>query len=64
MPLNPAYLHLRDFIKEVGPNPARLNKEQALQLLISLHIPEKDIQSDDVDNHDIPILIRFYYEPG
>jgi hypothetical protein len=48
MPSNPAYLHLRDFIEEVGPDPTRPNKGQALQLLVSLHIPEKDIQSDDV----------------
>jgi hypothetical protein len=64
MPSNLAYLHLRDFIEEVGPDPARPNRGLALQLLVSLHIPEKDVQSDDVDNHDIPTLIRFFCEPG
>ena len=33
-----------------------------MQLRISLNIPLKDIQSDDVECHEIPILIRFFNE--
>jgi hypothetical protein len=33
-----------------------------MQLRISLNIPLKDIQSDDVEQDEIPTLLRFFTE--
>jgi hypothetical protein len=67
MPLNrsfPAVLHIRDFIEQVEQDPTRPGKGLALQLRTSLNIPEKDAQSDDIEQQDIPTLIRFFSDPG
>lgn len=67
MPLNksfPAILHVRDFIEQVEPDPTRPGKGLALQLRISLNIPAKDDQSDDVEQQDILTLVRFFSDPG
>jgi hypothetical protein len=44
-----AILHIRDFIDQVEPDPTRPDKALALQLRISLNIPQKDALSDDVE---------------
>ncbi|KAJ5612016.1 hypothetical protein N7510_005210 [Penicillium lagena] len=65
MPSNksfPAILHIRDFIEHVEPDPTRPAKGLSMQLRVSLNIPDKDVQSDDVEQHDIPTLIRFFNE--
>ena len=59
---NPAVLHIRDFIEHVEPDPTRPGTNLALQLRVSLNIPEKDVHSDDVEQDDIPTLIRFFAE--
>jgi hypothetical protein len=56
----PATIHIRDFIDGVEPDPTRPGKSLALQLRLSLNIPDKDEQSDDVTQGDIPTLIRFF----
>ncbi|GFG21446.1 hypothetical protein IFM5058_11047 [Aspergillus udagawae] len=56
----PATIHIRDFIDCVEPDPTRPSKNLALQLRLSLNIPDKDEQSDDVTQGDIPTLIRFF----
>ncbi|KAJ5111788.1 hypothetical protein NUU61_001418 [Penicillium alfredii] len=63
MPSNttyPAILHIRDFIDHVEPDPTRPGKGLSMQLRISLNIPWKDIQSDDVEQDEIPTLVRFF----
>lgn len=65
MPLSktcPAILHIRDFIDHVEPDPTRPGKGLALQMHVSLNIPDKDAQSDDVEQNDIRTLIRFFTE--
>jgi hypothetical protein len=65
MPSNksfPAILHVRDFIEHVEPDPTRPGKALSMQLRISLNIPFKDIESDDVESNEIPTLIRFFNE--
>jgi hypothetical protein len=65
MPSNisfPAILHIRDFIDHVEPDPTRPGKGLSMQLRVSLNIPEKDVQSEDVEQKDIPTLIRFFNE--
>ncbi|KAJ5144283.1 hypothetical protein N7526_001791 [Penicillium atrosanguineum] len=65
MPSNksfPAILHIRDFIEHVEPDPTRPGKGLSMQLRVSLNIPDKDIQSDDVEHDDIPTLVRFFNE--
>jgi hypothetical protein len=65
MPSNksfPAILHIRDFIEHVEPDPTRPGKGLSMQLRVSLNIPDKDVQSDDVEQDDIPTLIRFFNE--
>ncbi|KAJ5367174.1 hypothetical protein N7541_001115 [Penicillium brevicompactum] len=65
MPSNksfPAILHVRDFIENVEPDPTRPGKGLSIQLRVSLNIPSQDIQSDDVEQHEIPTLIRFFNE--
>jgi hypothetical protein len=65
MPSNtpfPAILHIRDFIDNVEQDPTRPGKGLSMQLRVSLNIPDKDIQSDDVEQDDIPTLIRFFNE--
>jgi hypothetical protein len=67
MPLTktfPAILHIRDFIEQVEQDPARPGKGLALQLRISLNIPDKDAQSDDVEQQDIPTMVRFFSDLG
>jgi hypothetical protein len=44
-----AILHIRDFINQVEPDPMRPNKALALQLRISLNIPQKDALSDNIE---------------
>jgi hypothetical protein len=44
----------------VEPDPTRPSKNLALQLRLSLNIPDRDEQSDDVTQGDIPTLIRFF----
>ncbi|KAF9884019.1 hypothetical protein FE257_002407 [Aspergillus nanangensis] len=57
----PATIHIRDFIDSIEPDPTRPGKNLALQLRLSLNIPAKDEQSDDVVTQgDIPTLIRFF----
>ncbi|KZN87629.1 hypothetical protein EN45_061900 [Penicillium chrysogenum] len=65
MPSNstfPAIIHIRDFVEHVEPDPTRPGKGLSMQLRISLNIPWKDIQSDDVEQDDIPTLVRFFNE--
>lgn len=65
MPSNksfPPILHIRDFIENVEPDPTRPGKGFPIQLRVSLNIPSKDVQSDDVEQEDIPALIRFFNE--
>jgi hypothetical protein len=65
MPQNqsfPAILHVRDFIEYVEPDPTRPGKGLSMQLRVSLNIPFKDIQSDGVEQNEIPALIRFFNE--
>ena len=57
-----AILHIRDFIEHVEPDPTRPGKGLFMQLRVSLNIPDKDVQSDDVEQDDIPTLIRFFNE--
>lgn len=61
---SPAIIHIRDFIEHVEPDPTRPDKGLALQLYVSLHIPDKDVFSDDVEQKDIPTLVRFFTEPN
>lgn len=63
MPSNksfPAILHIRNFIERVEPDPTRPNKGISMQLRVSLNIPSKDVQSDDVEKDEILTLIRFF----
>lgn len=63
MPSNrsfPAILHIRDFIDHVEPDPTRPGQSHSLQMRLSLNIPDKDVQSDDVEQIDIPTLVRFF----
>ncbi|KAJ5414882.1 hypothetical protein N7509_000216 [Penicillium cosmopolitanum] len=65
MPSNstyPAVIHIRDFVEHIEPDPTRPGKGQSMQLRISLNIPLKDIQSEDVEHDEIPTLIRFFNE--
>ncbi|KAJ6168290.1 hypothetical protein N7497_001133 [Penicillium chrysogenum] len=65
MPSNstfPAIIHIRDFVEHVEPDPTRPGKGLSMQLRISLNIPWKDIQPDDVEQDDIPTLVRFFNE--
>jgi hypothetical protein len=58
----PAIIHIRDFVEHVEPDPTRPGKGLSMQLRISLNIPLKDIQSDDVEQDEIPTLLRFFDE--
>lgn len=58
----PSILHVRDFIEYVEPDPTRPGKGLSMQLRVSLNIPFKDVQSDDVEQNEIPTLIRFFNE--
>ncbi len=60
----PAHLHIRDFIDSAEPDPTRPGKGLALQLRVSLNIPETDMHSDDVEQNDIPTIVRFFCEPN
>lgn len=57
-----AILHVRDFVEHVEPDPTRLGKALSMQLRVSLNIPFKDIESDEVESSEIPTLIRFFNE--
>jgi hypothetical protein len=59
---SPAILHIRDFIDYVEPDPTHPGKALSMQLRVLLNIPGKDVQSDDVEQDDIPTLIRFFNE--
>jgi hypothetical protein len=59
---NPAVLHIRDFIDHAEPDPTRPGNSLAIQLRVSLNVPCNDICSDDVEQDDIPTLIRFFNE--
>jgi hypothetical protein len=56
----PAIIHVRNFVEHIEPDPARPGKGLSLQLRVSLNIPRKEIQSDDVEQDEIPTLIRFF----
>src|ERR1700744_5598871 len=58
----PAIIHIRDFVEHVEPDPTRPGKGLSMQLRVSLNIPLKDIQSDDVEQNEIPTLLRFFNE--
>lgn len=58
----PAIIHVRDFVEQVEPDPTRPGKGLSMQLRISLNIPLKDIQSDDVEQDEVPTLVRFFNE--
>ena len=58
----PAIIHIRDFINHVEPDPTRPGKGLALQLHVSLNLPDKDAQSDDVEQKEVPTLVRFFTE--
>lgn len=63
MPSNttcPAIIHIRDFIDHVEPDPTRPGKGLSIQLRLSLNIPWKDVYSDDVEQDEIPTLVRFF----
>lgn len=65
MPSNstfPAIIHIRDFVEHVEPDPTRPGKGLSLQLRVSLNLPWKDIQSDDVEQDEILTLVRFFNE--
>ncbi|CAG8102758.1 unnamed protein product [Penicillium nalgiovense] len=52
MPANKSFsdfLHVRDFIENVEPDPTRPGKGLSIQMRISLNISSQDIHSDDVD---------------
>lgn len=55
---------LRDFVDEVELDPTRRGRGLSLQLRLSLNIPEKDIQSGDVEQQDILTVVRSFAEPG
>jgi hypothetical protein len=59
---SPAILHVRDFVEHIEPDPTRPGKALSMQLCVSLNIPFKDIESDDVESCEIPTLIRFFNE--
>lgn len=54
--------HIRICRWQQDPTPPR--KGLALQLLISINIPEKYVESDDIEQEDIPIMVRFFSDPG
>lgn len=63
MPSNqtcPAILHVRDFVEHVERDPTRPGRGLALQLRLSLNIPQKNETSGDVQQQDTPVLIRFF----
>jgi hypothetical protein len=65
MPSNsicPAVIHIRDFVEHVEPDPTRPGKGHSMQLRISLNIPLKDVQSEDVKQDEIPTLVRLFNE--
>jgi hypothetical protein len=65
MPSNKSFLailRIRDFIENVEPDSTRPGKGLSVQLRVSLNIPSEDIQSDDVEQNEIPTLIRFFNE--
>lgn len=53
----PATILIRDLINPAEFDPTRPGKNLALHLCLSLDIPAKDEQSDDVTHEDIPTLI-------
>ncbi|CAI7627757.1 unnamed protein product [Penicillium pancosmium] len=57
---HPAIIHIRDFVEHVEPDPTRPGKGLSMQLRVLLNIPQRDIQSDDVEQDEIPTLIRFF----
>lgn len=61
-PTCPAIIHVRDFVEHVEPDPTRPGKGLSMQLRMSLSIPFKDIQSEDVEQEEIPTLVRFFNE--
>lgn len=58
----PTIIHIRDFVEHVEPDPTRPGKWFSMQLRISLNIPSKDIHSDDMEQDEIPTLLRFFNE--
>ena len=59
---SPAILHMRDFINDVGPDPARPTQDRYFQILCSLTIPAcHEANSDDVETDVfISTQVRFY----
>lgn len=59
------FLHLRDFINSVGPDPSRPGQGLALQIEAALHLPfQTDLYSDDVELSELPTTIHFFASPG
>jgi hypothetical protein len=57
-----AILHIRDFTEHVEPDPARPGKGLSVQLRVSFNILDKHVQSDDVEQDDIPTVFRLFNE--
>jgi hypothetical protein len=59
---SPAILHIRDFVDDLGPDPARPTQDRYFQILCSLTIPAcYEANSDDVETDVfIPTQVRFY----
>lgn len=49
-------------LRHLEPDPTRPGKGLSMQLRISLNIPLKDIQSDDVARDEMLTLLRFFNE--
>lgn len=65
MPSNltcPAIIHVRDFVDQVESDPTRPGKGLSMKLCISLNTPFKEIQPGDVEQDEIPTLVRFFNE--
>lgn len=58
----PAIIHIRDFVGRVEPDPTPPGKGLSMQLRISLNILLEDIQSEFVEQEEIPNLVRVFNE--
>ena len=56
----PAIIYIREFVEHIKPDPTCPGKGLLIKLRISLNIPLKDIQSDDIEQNKILILLRFF----
>lgn len=55
-----AVIHIRDFINYIEQDPTCPGKGLALQLHVSLNLPEKDAQSDNVEQKEVLALVCFF----